>query len=78
MWFNISVCACRVFCWPASLLTKYVPSPRIFSTGCEVETAMTLAPLAMPALMPDGLSSKTTQFLALWPILLAARMKGSG
>jgi hypothetical protein len=39
-----------------------VPQLLIFSTGCDVHTAMTLAPDATPALIPLGLSSTTRQF----------------
>jgi hypothetical protein len=46
--------------------------------GWEVQTAMVMAPLATPALIPEGESSRTRHFSMGYPSSLAARRNGSG
>ena len=54
------------------------PYPSIALLSWLVQTAITVAPLATPAFMPEGESSKTIQEVAGNPRHEAARRNGSG
>ncbi|KAL5485646.1 hypothetical protein ACEPAI_6687 [Sanghuangporus weigelae] len=57
---------------------KCAPQFLILDRSWLVQTVMTVAPLATPARMPEGESSKTTRFFASRQRHLAARRNGPG